>query len=533
MMKLLICDDDISTVDVIQNQLNCQELGITKILRAYNGEAAKEVILREKPELILCDIGMPICNGIDVLKFTREHDIASEFSFLTCYESFEFARDAVRYGATNYLSKPLDFDELKEALNRMISATKAKDRVKSFTEDQGILDNRVNNLLRQIGHGFFGTDQARIDAVLHRNRMSFTANSRWRIVCSTADTTAARENGWSRELLVFSFGRLVEEVLADYVGTAHTIVNFGDCYISTTCFVPEERCTEAELVQRCHRLAQLCTANISVTPVSIISDRIPLYMASEEMSAISFRLRKLRFHSGAVYLMRQTENMEKTVTSLLDDHQVMVYLKTRNATKFCELVDAALDKITHSRCDSDAMMTMLHRDLNQIFGNCLRDNNLSIRSLFEDDRLRQLDAHADRSPADMMLFATTMYKKTVQALQDLNDSTDVIAVVKNYIQEHFYEDIDRDTIAATVYITPNYLSKRFRAEMGMNLREYINHLRVDEAKRLLLTTNETVSEIASKVGYSNISYFSTVFRNQCGMSPIDWRSKATNGGPKQ
>ena len=53
MMKLLICDDDISTVDVIQNQLNCQELGITKILRAYNGEAAKEIILREKPELIL------------------------------------------------------------------------------------------------------------------------------------------------------------------------------------------------------------------------------------------------------------------------------------------------------------------------------------------------------------------------------------------------------------------------------------------------------------------------------------------------
>ena len=102
-MKLLICDDDISTVDVIQNQLNCQELGITKILRAYNGEAAKEIILREKPELILCDIGMPLCNGIEVLKFVREHGIESEFSFLTCYESFEFARDAVRYGATNYL----------------------------------------------------------------------------------------------------------------------------------------------------------------------------------------------------------------------------------------------------------------------------------------------------------------------------------------------------------------------------------------------------------------------------------------------
>ena len=52
-MKLLICDDDISTIDVIQSQLNCQELGITSILRAYNGEAAKEMILKEKPDGLL------------------------------------------------------------------------------------------------------------------------------------------------------------------------------------------------------------------------------------------------------------------------------------------------------------------------------------------------------------------------------------------------------------------------------------------------------------------------------------------------
>ena len=65
-MKLLICDDDITTVDVIQNQLDCSELGITRILRAYNGQTAKEIIARERPELILCDIGMPKCNGLEV-----------------------------------------------------------------------------------------------------------------------------------------------------------------------------------------------------------------------------------------------------------------------------------------------------------------------------------------------------------------------------------------------------------------------------------------------------------------------------------
>ena len=82
-MKLLICDDDITTVDVIQNQLDTAELGITRILRAYNGVTAKELIAAERPELILCDIGMPICNGIEVLKYVYENKIETEFCFLT------------------------------------------------------------------------------------------------------------------------------------------------------------------------------------------------------------------------------------------------------------------------------------------------------------------------------------------------------------------------------------------------------------------------------------------------------------------
>ena len=58
----------------------------------------------------------------------------------------------------------------------------------------------------------------------------------------------------------------------------------------------------------------------------------------------------------------------------------------------------------------------------------------------------------------------------------------------------------------------------------MNLREYINQLRIEEAKRLLLSTSMSISEIASYVGYFNISYFSTVFHKLVGVSPFDWRN---------
>ncbi|MBR2791406.1 MAG: response regulator, partial [Erysipelotrichaceae bacterium] len=111
-MKLLVCDDDISTIDVIQSQLDCKELGISKILRAYNGVMAREVIDAENPDLILCDIGMPLSNGLEVLEYVYNKNPDIEFSFLTCYESFEYAQKAIRYGVTSYLTKPFDLEEV-------------------------------------------------------------------------------------------------------------------------------------------------------------------------------------------------------------------------------------------------------------------------------------------------------------------------------------------------------------------------------------------------------------------------------------
>ena len=140
-----------------------------------------------------------------------------------------------------------------------------------------------------------------------------------------------------------------------------------------------------------------------------------------------------------------------------------------------------------------------------------------------------LDAKASRSFEDLERFAQALFDATSQLLQRASDADDIIARVTAYIQQNFRENIDRDDVAAVAYITPNYLSKQFRSKMGMNLREYINQIRVDEAKRLLLSTNLPVSEVAGMAGYENISYFSTVFRKRTGMSPVDWRNSGGGG----
>ncbi len=203
-------------------------------------------------------------------------------------------------------------------------------------------------------------------------------------------------------------------------------------------------------------------------------------------------------------------------------------MKSGSKNDYMEVISRRMDQIAQSREGSDKQVAQLHHDLLQIFYGCLRDNHISAHDLFQGDTLQEVNARAEASVFDMMNFAAHLFDCTVDALKTVNESSDMISSVKTYIKEHFRENIDRNEIAAVAYITPNYLSKRFHSETGMSLREYINALRIDEAKRLLLTTAASVSEVACEVGFENISYFSTVFRKLCGVSPVEWKSRKTD-----
>ena len=527
-MKLLICDDDISTVDVIQNQLDCSELGITRILRAYNGLTAKEVIAQERPELVLCDIGMPKCNGIEVLKFVYESGIETQFCFLTCYEDFEYAQTALRYGAANYLTKPFDFEELKIALQKMIAAEKQK-KADGPGRHQDQYDSVMNSVLRQIGDGAYGGEREKVAAALARNGLRISAESCWRIVFSCADMTDAVKDIWTRELLLYTYGRAHDEALAHYVGSAYTLINADDRFIWCSCFVAAEQCGEEELRARCDDLMTLCADHMSVRPVILLSEEFPLYRAAEVQRRLYAGMRRIRFYAGKVLPFRELDTLSEQEDPLPDAAQVFWYLKKHDGEGFRDYVHSVIRSGAAAGTYTHESLQRLRRELINIFLSCLRDNDLPTRQLFADGTLSALDAKAARSYEDMERFACALFEATDALLQCASDADDIIARVTAYIQAHFRENIDRDDVAAVAFITPNYLSKQFRSRMGMNLREYINQIRVDEAKRLLLSTNLPVSEIAGLAGYENISYFSTVFHKRTGMSPVDWRNSGGGG----
>lgn len=530
-MKLLICDDDISTIDFIQNNLDFNELGITRILRAYNGVTAKDIITSEQPELIVCDIGMPQCNGIEVLKFLRESELHSEFAFLTCYESFEYAREAVRYGATNYLTKPLDLDELKSALLKMVATVRAqKLAAEGSVNDHRHGDLLLNNFLQRLRNGIYGEDKEKIAEAIGRHKLELTADTQVRCILVSADVTNALKEGWKQDLLTYSFNFLSQEIVADRQNFAYSLVDLGERFITITIIAQAHKFIEQELVRRCEYLVSVCRSHLSMMPVCLVGEIMPLYLLPQVAPTLKKRLHKIRLQGGQVRLYRDNE-LPSTgkMMPALDETRILNFIKERNKVAYIDEISSFANKIVSDRKADDSGIALLHHDLVRAFTDYLHDNAIPVRALFQIDTVRELDATAERSVFDMMNFAAHLYDCAVDLLQELGDGEDLINVVKRYIATNYRENIDRNTVAAIAYVTPNYLSKRFRSEVGVNMREYINRLRINEAKRLLLSTNASVSKIASDIGFDNISYFSTVFRKQCGMSPADWRRRKGRG----
>ena len=92
-----------------------------------------------------------------------------------------------------------------------------------------------------------------------------------------------------------------------------------------------------------------------------------------------------------------------------------------------------------------------------------------------------------------------------------------------FIQQHYNEPISLEQIAREANLNPEYLSRVFKEETGYNYSAFLSNIRLKKAEYLLINTVEKVQNIAEMVGYSNVSYFSTIFKKKYGVNPYEFR----------
>lgn len=118
MIRAVICDDELATQRIISYYIKAEGLPITIVGTASDGESALALIQKEKPDLAFLDIQMPIKNGFEVIRSLP--DTHTKILIITGYGTFDNAQNALRLGASDIIAKPIDLEQLRDAITRSI-----------------------------------------------------------------------------------------------------------------------------------------------------------------------------------------------------------------------------------------------------------------------------------------------------------------------------------------------------------------------------------------------------------------------------
>ena len=116
--------------------------------------------------------------------------------------------------------------------------------------------------------------------------------------------------------------------------------------------------------------------------------------------------------------------------------------------------------------------------------------------------------------------------RCVCEIRDKGERKELITDIKEYIRNNYSENLSAADISGVFFLNTSYLSTLFKEKTGMTMTTYIEAVRMEKAKQLLLNRELSITEVAAYTGYSDPNYFSKVFRKYTSMSPRRYREEA-------
>ena len=132
-MKVLLVDDESYMTEYLKKLVDWKSYGFEEVLTASGGSIARDLIEQKKPELLVTDIRMPRVSGLDLVKYIDEKNYPTKTIILSGYSEFEYAQQALRYGVTEYLVKPILKKDFQISLEHVME--KFFEKEESFPDD--------------------------------------------------------------------------------------------------------------------------------------------------------------------------------------------------------------------------------------------------------------------------------------------------------------------------------------------------------------------------------------------------------------
>lgn len=440
-----------------------------------NGMEALEGVTAEQPDVIFADIQMPGMDGIELMKQVKERFPEIEIVILTNYAEFSYAKQAVAYGAVQYLLKSEVRKEDIETILLQISQKRQETSLNVLAEND--------------------------------RKMWEEWNQEWNIP----------QNACAAMLAVKMQERiLIEQYLTFFRKAAGTAEIF--LYQDTLCIYCWEMTEQLEMAAHVREVAAAVIAKIEAADC-IVGFSI---QKGKEDSWICLKhaLKALEYSFIETQRILEYEKLEKTKDSdiqrIQDTYKDMTehlfagkygVLEKKIKEFFEEGFCTALEDVREYKKLCRRFILALEEKYLQL---CPSENALFMPSAME-------------NVSQCGIYAKELLEKIVQ--ESTPPNVKVVREAVQYLHDHYQEQISLSDMAKISCLSAEYFCRVFKEETGQNFSTYLMVLRLKKARELLLGTDLKIHKVASMTGYETAGYFSKIYKKYYGITPEQERNR--------
>ncbi|MGI6403331.1 MAG: response regulator transcription factor [Oscillospiraceae bacterium] len=508
--SVIILDDEPLIVSGISKSIPWEAENCRLIASSGDGLKGKELIDKYKPDILISDIIMPGCSGLELAEHCRKNHYKTKIIILSAYSDFHYAQQAITYKVSEYIIKPIDFDKLLQSLRTVVQELDAeqKDRAKAESVHVSHLTQPSVQMLFDIArHGDKALEQPgggkrsisiRPGVVISAQFYNINFETGDNIlplmqspfITSLSDAGYSLVRGSSDHQLLFLCD-LTRGI--DYETSRQRIIKQVGQVARTLCQSEE----------------MVCVVAVS----SVFKDHQSLHKAYKENQTM---IAESYFEKRPTVLTSIHKQTEAKDDAALTINNIVYQLSNSNESKLLQDYQWLCDHLERQRNREHAKHAF--RELYWQATNLASQAGMIKKPDLKQEKMNE-NFFADQ-------------KKVLSYLLDicsfLSSGENIIGRLRILIENNYHDpDFGLAQAAESLQLSGSYLSRLFKEKMSKNFTDYLMELRLERAQELLLHTDLKIETIANKVGFVNHNYFGQVFKRFTGLTPRQYRQQSS------
>lgn len=514
MLRIMIVDDDQNYRYAIRSILPWETYGFTIAAEAVHGKQALSLMESVPVDIVITDISMPMMNGIDLIREVKKRCPAVAILALSSYDDFEYVKEALKQGASDYILKhdmqPNDLLAVVESCAKQVRNARSHPRLHLLSDDRQ--KYVAGTLLRSY---LLGEHRPEKDDIIQAYfQLYHIYKNAPQVGLMAVGTSSDRQSEWLRGFI----DQACELSIACETGDNITVfvIHLGD--------MPSRSKAGAHLAQLAQRMQkQALQTGLEAPSVGISSICMGysglLNACMQACAALErrvydgdgkiFKHDELSWPNGELLVYAPYEALLRGIQT--NDWQAI----TDKATRFWASVSTVQPDVTSL---NSLLLTLCEAAETARLQGTSQSGVTSLRHGLS-DRI----AAAKTLPRKKEILDNALSHLQRPAVTALRYSPKIQQALV-FIEANFSMPITLRDIAVHVGLSPNYLSSVFKTETGQRIMNYVNIVRVQHAKRLILEGHLKVYEMADLTGFDSATYFSTTFKKVTGMTIQEFKS---------